>query len=387
MEQTISAVSLTHQLVQIDSTNPGNGESEMERFLLAFAGNLNYSPLVVRTDEVSAGRRNIMLALPGKGDEPELVFICHMDTVPVGGGWDTDPFSGEITKGRIYGRGSCDMKSGFACALSAFCSAAESGRNGEPPRRTIKLIGTVDEEGDMTGVEKAIRSGWVTKDSLVLDTEPTGGEIQMAHKGRVWFEITAEGITAHASTPWKGADAIAAMAEVISCIRKEFQQLTPHSQLGVPTVSFGRIDGGTQPYVVSDSCSVTVDMRLVPPYTSEYAEEMVKNALRHAEQEVPKTKISYRVTGNRPFIETNENSCLLGQLRDVCEKITGQAVNVSVFNGYTDTAVIAGKLGNGNCMSYGPGNLELAHKPNEYVQITDIIRCEQVLKELVRQLW
>lgn len=386
MEQMISAVSLTHQLVQIDSTNPGKGEGEMERFLLGFAEILNYSLLEVQTDEVLAGRRNVMLTLPGKADEPELVFICHMDTVPVGGGWDTNPFSGEMKEGRIYGRGSCDMKSGFSCALSAFYSAVEACKNGTMPRRMIKLIGTVDEEGDMTGVEKAIQAGWVTKESLVLDTEPTNGEIQIAHKGRVWFEIAVEGITAHASTPWKGADAIAAMAEVISFLRKEFQQLAPHPVLGVPTVSFGRIAGGAQPYVVSEQCAVTVDMRLVPPYTSEYAEQMINRAIQFAEKEVPKTKISYRMTGNRPFIEMNENSYLLSQLQDACKKTTGEPAKVSVFNGYTDTAVIAGKSGNGNCMSYGPGDLEMAHKPNEYVPICDIIRCEQVLKELVRQL-
>lgn len=386
MEKMINAISLTQQLVQIDSTNPGTGEREMEQFLLSFAESLNCSSLVVQTDEVSAGRRNVMLALPGKAEEPELVFICHMDTVPVNSGWNREPFSGERTDDRIYGRGSCDMKSGFACALSAFSSAAESVKNGKLPGRTLKLIGTVDEEGDMTGVEQVIRSGWVAKESLVLDTEPTNGEIQMAHKGRVWFEITVEGITAHASTPWKGADAIAAMAEVISAVRKAFLQLEPHPQLGVPTVSFGQISGGTQPYVVSDRCVVTVDMRLVPPYTSEYAEGIVGRAIQCAEKSVPKTKISYRITGNRPFIEMNENSYLLGQLRDACEKTTGMPVKVSAFNGYTDTAVIAGKLGNRNCMSYGPGDLEMAHKPNEYVAVNDIIRCEQVLKELVRQL-
>ena len=385
MEKNQRAVELTQQMVRIDSSNPGAGERGMERFLLSFAEELSSrnDRVTVRTEEVMPGRSNVMLCLPGKAEEAELVFICHMDTVPAGRGWEDDPLSGEIRDGRLYGRGACDMKSGFACALSAFQSGAEYFRDGKVPGRTLKLIGTVDEEGEMTGVEKAIRSGWVTQDSLVLDTEPTNGELQAAHKGRLWFEISVEGITAHASTPWKGADAIAAMAEVISRIRKGFTGLTEHPQMGASTVSFGRITGGNQPYVVSEQCTVTVDMRLVPPYTKETGEIIVKQAAMEAEKAIPRTRVSYRITGNRPFIEMDEASELLERLQVSCRKVTGQAAATGVFPGYTDTAVIAGKLANKNCMSYGPGDLELAHKPQEYVAIEDILRCEAVLKELV----
>ena len=407
MAQEQTAVRLTQQMVQIDSTNPGNEEEGMKQFLLSFAENLKNDRVAVQTEEVLPGRHNVMLSLSGNEERAELVFICHMDTVPVGNGWNEEPFSGEIKDGRLYGRGACDMKSGFACALSAFQSAVELYREERMPGRTLKLIGTVDEEGNMSGVEKAIQAGWVTKDSLVLDMEPTNGEIQAAHKGRVWFEIAVEGTTAHAAAPWKGADAIAAMAEVISFIRKEFVKLTHHPQMGASTVSFGRISGGNQPYVVSEQCMVTVDMRLVPPYTSKDAEEIVKRAIQYAQaeirdvyyrdKEVPSTtrhkekngskiKITYHITGDRPYIEMDENSELLIKLLDSCEKTIGHGAETGIFPGYTDTAVIAGKLGNRNCMSYGPGNLELAHKPDESVPIEDILRCEKVLKELINGL-
>lgn len=394
-------------MVRIDSTNPGKGEGGMKESLLSFAAKLHNDYVSVTTEEALPGRENVMLSLHGRETSPELVFICHMDTVPVGGGWGEDPFSGDIRDGRLYGRGSCDMKSGFACALSAFQYAAGLYQEGKVPNRTLKLIGTVDEEGDMAGVEKAIQSGWVSKDSLVLDMEPTNGEVQAAHKGRVWFEITVEGAAAHAATPWKGADAIAAAAEMISFIRKEFFRLKPHPRMGASTVSFGRIAGGSQPYAVSDQCTVTVDMRLAPPYTSKDAEEIVKRAVQSVQtmpdqivfpesgspaslncmvNEAPKAKIMYRLTGDRPFIETDETSELYVRLLEACEKVTKEQAKTGVFPGYTDTAVIAGKLGNRNCMSYGPGNLELAHKPGESVPVDDILRCESVLKELVNGL-
>lgn len=388
MEQEHKAVRLTQQMVRIDSTNPGADEGGMEQFLLSFAENLKNDHVKVRTEEALPGRRNVMLTLPGKEEEPELVLICHMDTVPAGRGWKENPFSGEIRDGRLYGRGSCDMKSGFACALSAFQSASESVQDGKVPGRTLKLIGTVDEEGNMAGVEQVIRSGWVTKESLVLDMEPTNGEVQAAHKGRLWFEISVEGITAHAATPWKGADAIAAMAEVISAIRTGSAGLAEHPKMGKSTVSFGRIEGGIQPYVVSEQCTATVDMRLVPPYTREDGEEIVRQAIQHAKKSVPKTEITYRVTGDRPFIEMDETSVLYRLLQDSCKKGIGRPAETGIFPGYTDTAVIAGVLGNKNCMSYGPGDLELAHKPQESVPTDDILRCEKILKELVRSaLW
>lgn len=96
-------------------------------------------------------------------------------------------------------------------------------------------------------MESAIRDGWVGREDWILDTEPTDGQIQVAHKGRTWFELTIQGITAHASNPWKGADAIAAMAEAVSHIRKAIGSCPSHEDLGMSTVTFGQITGDTVP--------------------------------------------------------------------------------------------------------------------------------------------
>lgn len=383
----VNAVELTGKLIEIDSTNPGTGERGMQLFLQKLFREKAGDAVPVRTEEVLPGRCNVMAELPGNPELPELVLICHMDTVTVGSGWTRKPFAAERKEGKIYGRGSCDMKSGMACALSAFFHAAsQQERVKKSDRRTLKFIATVDEEGEMQGVEKAIASGWVTLKSMVLDMEPTNGQIQMAHKGRTWFELEFDGITAHASNPWKGADAVAAMAETICCLRNAFQNLPAHQELGKSTVTFGMIQGGYQPYVVPDHSVLSIDMRLVPPCSTEKALELVQNAIHHAQKEVPGVRGHYRITGDRPCIESNPDSVLMNYLKKSCLDVTGVPASVGTFNGYTDTAVIAGKLSNHECMSYGPGNLELAHKPDEYVEITDIIRCENVLKNLVDSL-
>ena len=377
------AMELTMKLVRIDSTDPGACEGEIGTFIFQYLKDLGV-PVIKK--EVLPGRFNIMAKVEGKEDAPALVYICHMDTVTTGEGWTVSPFGAEVIRGRIYGRGACDMKSGLACALSAFTSMALKARNGKKPGRSLVFIGTVDEEDFMRGAEAAIADGWVSKDSWVLDTEPTNGQIEVAHKGRTWFEITVTGITAHASTPWKGADAIAAMAEIIAAIRRRIAACPVHPDLGASTVTFGQIEGGYRPYVVPDSCRVWIDMRLVPPTETAGAAAIVEDAIAAATKEIPGITAAYQITGNRPYVEKDEQSPLLNALSRACEEVTGEPAPVSFFPGYTDTAVIAGTLGNHNCMSYGPGDLELAHKPDEYVPCEDILRCEEVLTRLADNL-
>lgn len=382
-EEKRDAIFFTKQLVRLDSSNPGNYEKEIKDYIESI---LPKEGVVISTSEVLPNRYNLMAEIEGEIKTPAMIFICHMDTVMLGEDWTKDPLGAEEIDGKIYGRGACDMKSGLACAISVFCEIAREVKEGKKLKHSLKLICSADEEDFMRGVEKAIADGWVQKEDWIMDTEPTNGQIQVAHKGRTWFEITIDGITAHASTPWKGADANAAMAEVIREIRLSIENLKPHEDLGISTVTFGQIQGGYRPYVVPDHCTVWVDMRLVPPTDTKIAEEIVKQAIHKAEQTIVGVKGHYKITGDRPYVEKDEKSYLLHQLKQCADEVTGEDTKISFFPGYTDTAVIAGTLGNRNCMSYGPGNLELAHKPDEWVAIEDIVRCEKVLKKLARTM-
>ena len=378
------AITLTQQLVRIESTDPGSYEGKIGDFIWK---TLDHPCIKLTKEEVLPGRFNIMAKIQGETDDPALIYICHMDTVVLGENWTCDPLGGEYKNGRIYGRGACDMKSGLACAMSACLElAAKTAQSGRQPKHSFALIATVDEEDFMRGVEKAIESGWVTKNSWVLDTEPTNGMIQVAHKGRAWFEVDVEGITAHASTPWKGADAIAGMAEIICGIRKRIMDCPKHEELGASTVTFGQITGGYRPYVVPDRCKTWIDMRLAPPVATKDAAVMVEEAIAQASLQVPGIRASYVITGDRPYVERDDSSFLLESLKNACEQVTGEHITVTFFPGYTDSAVIAGTLGNSNCMSYGPGDLELAHKPDESVPCEDILRCQAVLITLAENM-
>ena len=389
---------LAQNFVKIDSSDPGAYEGEIEYFIkrlieqrLAQFDCPALDAVQIEELEVLPGRRNLMVTVPGLSDEPRLVYICHMDTVTLGDGWDADtpPLGATVRNDKLYGRGACDMKGGLACAIAALVHTfVRAAAEGELPRRGFSLICSVDEEDFMRGSEVAINAGWVGSREWVLDTEPTDGQIQAAHKGRTWFEIEMTGVTAHASQPWKGADAVAAMAEVVCALRHAFAALPVHDELGPSTITFGQIEGGYRPYVVPDHAKVWVDMRLTPPTDTAAATRMVEQAIAGAEVAVPGCHGSYTVTGDRPAIERDPVSPLLAALKRAADDVTGADTTVGFFTGYTDTAVIAGKTGNRNCMSYGPGSLALAHKPNEYVPHADIVRCQQVLIALAdNTLW
>lgn len=389
---------LAQELVRIDSSDPGAYESEIEHFIkglieqqLAQLDSPVLDAVQIAELEVLPGRRNLMVTVPGLSDEPRLVYICHMDTVTLGDGWDAGipPLGAIVRDDKLYGRGACDMKGGLACAIAALVHTLERvAADGALPRRGFSLICSVDEEDFMRGPEAAIDAGWVGSREWALDTEPTDGQIQAAHKGRTWFEIEMTGVTAHASQPWKGADAVAAMAEVVYALRHAFAALPVHNELGQSTITFGQIEGGYRPYVVPDHAKVWVDMRLAPPTDTAAATRMVEQAIAGAEAAVPGCHGSYTVTGDRPAIERDPSSPLLAALKRTADDATDADTTVGFFTGYTDTAVIAGKTGNRNCMSYGPGSLALAHKPNEYVPHADIVRCQNVLIALVdKALW
>lgn len=385
-----NAKELTELLVAIESSNPGTYENaladyleaQLKAVLPAFGKVIRkeYTDKNTEKSDLKRYRPVIMAVLPGENTNPELIFICHMDTVPVGDGWSLNlPCNSD----RIYGRGSCDMKSGLACAFFAFAEACEITKANGRFKNTLKLILTSDEEGDMQGVEHAIKWEWVKTSSFVMDTEPTNKEVQTAHKGRFWYEFTCNGKVAHASKPQEGADAILGMGHAMVRADALLKELKADDFCGESTLTFGKIRGGTQKYQVPGTCSVSVDMRLVPPYDVRTGERILNEAGKFAAKQVNGVGFEVKIMGNRPAVAHNKHGFLLKMLLETIEAVTKETPKIAVFPGYTDTAVIASSSGCRETLSYGPGDLAVAHQPDEFVEVSEIERCEKVYKELV----
>lgn len=376
----IEEIALTQQLVRINSTNPGEFEYKLADFVVQW---LSATGAEISLNEVKDGRCNVIARLRGKVSSPALVYICHMDTVPLGDGWEHEPLAAEITDGKMYGRGSCDMKSGLASGMIAFRNIAAAGRELE---RDFVFIASVDEEDIMLGADQLVRDGIVTAEDYILDAEPTNGAIKVAHKGKTWFRLDAKGVACHASTPEKGSDAVAAMSEVICAINRRLAQLPVHEELGPCAATFGIIKGGLNLNIVPGDCCCTIDMRLTPPTTNEQSIKLVEDAIAEGCAKVPGTSCEYTVLAQRPAVEKDDGSYLLKMLKAATAEVTGEEAPVDFFPGYTDTAVIAATTGNRNCMSYGPGDLFYAHKPNEFVETDDIVRCTAVMTKLAESI-
>jgi len=376
----IDPVELTKCLVRIKSCNPGEFEGEIGDYIYT---RLFKCGISVRRQQVFSERFNIIAEIKGKTDLPPLVIICHMDTVVVGNGWTESPFEAEEKNACIYGRGACDMKSGLACALSVL---EETWESGIVPDRTICFIATVDEEAEMCGIQAILRESLIPKESLLLDLEPTSLTVATSHKGRIWYYVNIRGITAHASTPWEGVDAIAAAAEFISNIRELIYEIPEHPEMGPNTVTFGMITGGYQPYVVPDYCTLTMDVRTVSPFTSYDIEARMLEAKKAAKIKFPEIEISWEFTGNRSFINGNKKSELCTAICEAYREVCSKDARIELFPGYTDTAVASAALGNENCVSFGPGSLEMAHKPDEYVEVEEIRTCKKVLENATKRL-
>lgn len=376
----IEEVALTQQLVRINSTNPGEFEYKLADFVVQW---LSKTGAEISLNEVKDGRCNVVARLKGRVSSPALVYICHMDTVPIGEGWDYDPLAAEIIDGKMYGRGTCDMKSGLASGLIAFRNIAAMNRELE---RDFVFIASMDEEDIMIGADQLVQDGIVTAEDYVLDAEPTNGAIKVAHKGKTWFRLAVEGVACHASTPEKGSDAVAAMSEIICSINRRLSELPVHAALGPCAATFGIIKGGLNLNIVPGDCYCTIDMRLTPPTTNEQSIKLVEDAIAEGCAKVPGTSCKYTVLAQRPAVEKDDNSYLLKMLKAATVQVTGEQAPIDFFPGYTDTAVIAASTGNRNCMSYGPGDLFYAHKPNEFVEVADIVRCTAVMTKLAESI-
>lgn len=376
----IEVIALTQKLVSIQSTNPGTYEKEIGEFIYDW---MSRTGAEVHKDEFAKDRFNVVAHFPGEINDPALIYICHMDVVPTGEGWTYDPWKAEIIDGRMYGRGALDMKSGLAAAMIAFRDIFKSGKK---PKHSFTFIASSDEEGNiMEGAEQAVKSGWITKNSWVLDCESTGGKIWFAHKGKTWFKISTHGKPAHGSTPWAGADAIAAMAEVITEIRTSIKSYPEDETFGVPSICFGTLKGGTSTNVVADECTLTIDMRLAPPLTIEASIKLVEDAITAGTGKIKGTTGTYEVIAQKPYIEFNPDSYLWKKLNETCEKVLGSIPETVMFTGYTDSGVVAAVTGNINCMSYGPKGDRL-HQADEYVECDSVISTLNVITELIKDI-
>jgi acetylornithine deacetylase/succinyl-diaminopimelate desuccinylase family protein len=253
------------ELVRIPSVNPPGDEIAVAQVV---ARRLEAAGLDVEIIESAPRRANVIGRLRGTGGGPTLILNGHMDVQPAAGGWTRDPFGAEIEDGRLFGRGSMDMKAGVTAMVFAAERLAASGR---PLRGDLVITAVADEVGGgHKGTGFLLKKGLVSGDMAVV-CEPTGDQVYVAHRGTAWIEIEVTGKSAHSGRPWMGVNAIQKMSRIMQAIERDLvprlAQKT-HPRLPSPSINFGEIEGGTKFNLVADRAVLKLDRRMLPGETA-----------------------------------------------------------------------------------------------------------------------
>jgi len=336
-------------------------------------------------------RVNVVGSRRGSGGGPVVHLNGHFDVVPAGDGWTLDPFAGAIRDGRIYGRGVCDMKAGIAAAVFAMDAIARSGI--ELPG-AVEISGTVDEEsGGFAGVAYLARVGRLAaaRTDFVIIPEPLNVDrICVGHRGVYWFELTARGRIAHGSMPFLGVSAIEGMNDVITAIQRDLkpklaQRITAmpivpeqarHATININGIDGGQAVDGIQTPCVADRCRAVFDRRflLEERFEEVHGEiaELIQRTLGNVDYEVRDLMIVDPV-------RTPEGSPLVRALDRAIDRVLGTKPRLVASPGTYDHKHVARIAGVRHCVAYGPGELELAHQPDESCSIADLLNATKVI--------
>ncbi|NLH00003.1 MAG: M20 family metallopeptidase [Chloroflexi bacterium] len=372
------AVRLCSDLVRIRSFNPPGDEAQVANYCAQYLEGLGFE---VRCLSHSDTRASVLARLPGTGEKPGLLICSHIDTVPVGvEAWQHDPFGGEIVDGKLYGRGASDMKGGLSAALAAVKTIVN---RPEPLKGDLWMGMTAGEEVDFLGAREIARY----RDELlplqaILLPEPSDNKVYIAQKGALWLEVTFFGKTAHGSMPLHGVNAVLLAVEFLNRLHQLAIPFTAHPLLGEFTLAPTMIKGGMKTNVIPDSCSVTIDMRTVPGQSSDAILDQVGRLVNEITGETPGASSVVRVLNNFDAVTTPADHPIVSAFCRAASRVTGSQPAVAGVNFFTDSAVLTPAL-NVPMLICGPGKDELAHQPNEYVEVACLETCARIYSEAI----
>jgi acetylornithine deacetylase/succinyl-diaminopimelate desuccinylase family protein len=358
-------VELTTSLVRAAGQNPPGEEAATVAVLSAAATELGLD--VVET-AVEPGRNNVRITLEGDGG-PGLLLLGHTDVVPVGDGWTTDPFGGEVHDGRIYGRGASDMKGGLAASLAALAALRGVGLSGP-----VELAALVDEEETGKGIRAFVSS--VPGPFLgCITAEPTDLQTIIGARGASYLRAEIHGKACHAGNPDGGANAIYGAAAVIAEIERLHAELAkrPHPLLGPATWSVGQIQGGTGGSIVPAECVVVADRRLLPGETTDAVLDELRERLADLQLADRGLTVELAMPMEMPAFQTPADAELARATDAALADAGGPGLPLGGWTAACDGAYVARDLGI-PVVVLGPGSATMqAHRADESVAIEELV--------------
>lgn len=371
-----TAVELAAALVALDSRNPSlapgaPGEHAAAHFL---AEQLSRWGFAVELTEVVPGRPNVV-ARAGHRGGPSLMLNGHLDVVGTEG-MTHPPFTPSIVNGRLYGRGSSDMKGGIAAMCVAAREALGYGIDGE-----IIITAVIDEEFSSLGTHAILDAG-IRADAAIV-TEPTRLAIAPAHRGFAWATVDVDGRAAHGSRYDTGIDAITAAALILAELDTLQRDVFPtriHPLLGRPSLHASTIRGGTGLSTYPARCTVEIERRTIPGESDDTFRDELEAACASVCARMPGVETNVRITNAQGPSDVMSDAPVVRALTKALIDERRPAI-VKGMSAWTDCALL--NAAGIPAVCFGPGDITLAHADEEYISVEEIETAEQVLLQLI----
>lgn len=374
----LSPITLLTELVRRPSINPMGRtdispslsyESRVTDYLEAQLQSIKAS---FKRYPVAPGRDNLIAIYePSSPATETILWEAHQDTVPIDG-MTVDPFGAVVENGRLYGRGSCDVKAGIACMLAAFSRLHKEKPAGS---KRVVLALTVDEEHTFLGVQHLIPK--LPKIDFAIAAEPTNLDLVTSHKGVARWQLETQGVACHSSRPEDGVNAVYRMAKLLNGLEAYADQLRlskKDPQLGMPTLSVGRIEGGISPNTVPDFCRVELDRRLLPgEVTADSVQELNQFLKTFAGIDFP--FITHPLKLDCPPLADSKTPWV-DRLVAASSAVSGRTTKRLAVPYGTDASTIA-EAGI-PAVVFGPGDIAQAHTKDEWVELAQVEQAAEI---------
>jgi len=362
------------EMIKINSVNPsftkdGNGEWKITQYIGEYLSEIG---LKVKFQEIKQNRANVIGILKGKGNGRSLMLNGHTDTVGING-MDIKPLNPKYEDGKVYGRGSLDMKGG----LAAMIIAAETIVNSRfKLKGDIILACVADEEYRSIGTETLVKE--YSADAAIV-CEPTGLEIGIAHKGFAWTIVEVFGKAAHGSRPGEGVDAITKAGKVlckVDALGNEILIQKKHPLLGSPSIHVSTINGGTELSIYPDYCKILLERRTIPGESYETVVAEMENVIHKISKKDKEFKANFEVFFNRSPLEISKNELIVKSLEKAYVSVFKKDPKYTGLSFWTDSAIL--KEAGIPTVIFGPSG-EGLHASIEYVDFNSVITTTKIL--------
>jgi len=363
------------QLVQTDSRNPSMvADAPGEEYIGSVLADLMLEMgLKVTTNELAPGRVNVVGTLPGTGKGRSLILNGHMDTVGVDE--MENPFSGFIEEGRLYGRGSQDMKGSLSAMLGSIKALVDGGIS---LAGDVILTAVADEENQSMGTIELVKS---LKADAAIVTEPTDLQVVSAHRGWIWYEVEVEGKAAHGSRFQDGKDAVLLMGRFLVELEKfsaELIQREGHHLTGPPSIHTSLIKGGSDMCTYPPRCTVSIERRTVSGESEPQVTQEIQKIINKLMEEDPDYSARIKLIAERSALDTDPNSGIMRALKEAYQNQQGKPAQITGAAYWTDAALLA-EAGMESVL-IGPAGAGL-HSAVEWVDLESVYDLAEILTE------